>query len=98
MTTIYCLTDFEQIYNSKFFLTLEGVAKWLIERSPIDNQIKVREPEIAGSYDITADNLRTILTAAQRNNRWTASFAIQQDFVLDIIETLFFLSTIDVED
>ena len=97
MTTIYCLTDFEQIYNSKFFMTLEGVAKWLIERSPIDNQIKVRDPEIAGSYDITADNLRTILTAAQRN-RWTASFTIQQDFVLDIIETQFFLSTIDVED
>ena len=97
MTTIYCLTDFEQIYNSKFFMTLEGVAKWLIERSPIDNQIKVRDPEIAGSYDITADNLRTILTAAQQN-RWTASFTIQQDFVLDIIETQFFLSTIDVED
>lgn len=97
MTTIYCLSDFERNYNSEFFMTLEGVAKWLIERAPIDNQIKVRDTEIAGSYDITADNLRTILTAAQRN-RWTASFTIQQDFVLDIIETQFFLSTIDVED
>lgn len=101
MTTIYCITewnsDMEQT-NSKMFMTLKGVAKWLTTaKTPIDNQLNVYDREIAGAYDITADNLRTILTASQKNG-CAAFFSIAQDFVLKIIETRFTLSTIDMED
>ena len=100
MTTIYCITEWNsnmEQTNSKMFMTLEGVAKWLIKKNPIDNQLNVRDRDIAGIYDITADNLRTILTASQEQG-WAACFSIEQDFVLQIIETRFTLSTIDVED
>ncbi len=83
--------------NSKMFMTLEGVAKWLTKKNPIDNQLNVHDRDIAGIYDITADNLRTILTASQEQG-WAACFSIYQNFVLQIIETRFTLSTIDVED
>ena len=100
MTTIYCITEWNsnmEQTNSKMFMTLEGVAKWLTQKKTIDNQINVRDREIAGAYDITADNLRTILTASQEQGL-AACFSIEQDFVLQIIETRFTLSTIGVED
>lgn len=101
MTTIYCITEWNsnlEQTNSKMFMTLEGVAKWLLtKKTPIDNQLNVRDREIAGDYEITADNLRTILTASQEHGV-AACFSIEQDFVLKIIETRFTLSTIDVED
>lgn len=100
MTTIYCITEWNsnmEQTNSKMFMTLEGVAKWLTKKKPIDNQLNVRDREIAGAYDITTDNLHTILTASQEHG-WASCFSIKQNFVLQIIETRFTLSTIDVED
>lgn len=100
MTTIYNITEWNnnmEQTNSKLFMTLDGVAKWLAKQSPIDNQINVRDRENAGAYDITADNLRTILTASQQQG-WVACFSIQQDFVLQVIETHYTLSTVSVED
>lgn len=100
MTTIYNITELNnnmEQTNSKLFMTLEGVAKWLAKQSPIDNQMNVRDRETARTYDITADNLRTILTASQQHG-WGACFSIQQDFVLQVIETHYTLSTVSVED
>lgn len=100
MTTIYCITGWNsnnEQTDSKMFMTLEGAAKWLTSLHPIDNQFSVRDRDFNGNYDITADNLRTILNVQEKQGFGTY-FYIQQECVVFLFETRFILSTIEVED
>lgn len=100
MTTIYCITEWDSNMhqtNSELFMTIEGVANWLIKKDTINNQFNVTDQGIAGDYDITAENLGKVL-AASKANGVAASFTIKQDFFIQTIETRFTLSTINVND
>lgn len=96
MVTIYCLTEWDggmKKDNSELFMSLDGVVNWLINKQPIDNQIQVRDREIAGYYDINKDNIEKVLAASQKNGM-AASFTIKRDFIIKTIETRFTLSKI----
>lgn len=100
MTTIYSLTEWSSNMSqvsSKLFMTLNGAANWLAKQNPIDNQFNVTDSGIEGDYDINTDNLTHVLEASKANG-CAASFTIKQDFVIQIIETRYTLSTIDVND
>jgi len=102
MTTIFCLTKWDSDMNlmgNKLFMTIEGVTKYLTEQKPIDNKIKVTDRDIAGDYDITADNLRYIFNETKKHgSHYAPRFSFEQDFVLYTAKTEFGLSTIEVED
>ncbi len=100
MTTIYSITEWDSNMNqvrSELFMSINGVANWLTKQSPIDKQFIVRDRETSGVYDITADNLAKVLSAAKANNMG-ASFTIKQDFFIQTIETRFTLTTVNVND
>lgn len=81
----------------EMFMTLEGVAKWLTEKQPIDNKMSVTDSELSGDYDITADNLGKLVTECKKQNM-AASFTISRDFFVQDITSKFTLSTIDVHE
>lgn len=100
MKQIYCLTEFNnrvEQQGCEMFMTLEGVAKWLTEKKPIDNKMSVMDRELAGDYDITSKNLETIMTECKKQNM-AASFTVSRDFFVQDIETRYTLSTIDVHE
>lgn len=102
MKTVFCLTKWDSDLNlmsKMFFTTLEGVTEWLTEQKPIDNKIKVTDRDIAGDYDITADNIRTIFNAAKAHgSHYAARFSFETDFLFGSIKTEIGLSTVKVED
>jgi hypothetical protein len=96
MTTIFSVTRWNEdmeLQGSKFFMTLEGVAKWLLKQNPIDNKIRDRE----GEYDITANNLRILFDAAKAQG-CAARFSFEIDFIFNSVKTEIGLCTVDVED
>ena len=100
MKQIYCLTEFNEKMEQQgceMFMTLKGVAKWLTEQKIIDNKMSVTDSELAGDYDITADNLGTLVTECKKQNM-AASFTISRDFFIQVIETRYTLSTVNVND
>ena len=100
MATIYSITEWDSDMKqtrSELFMSIKGVANWLTKQNPINNQFNVKDREIAGDYDITAENLTKVLAAANANNM-AASFTIKQDFFIQTIETRFTLSTVNVND
>ena len=100
MTTIYCITEWDSDMNltrRELFMSISGVANWLIKQKPIGNQFNVTDIETAGDYDITAENLTNVLAAAEVNNR-AAWFTIKQEFIILTFEKRFTLSTVNVND
>lgn len=100
MTTIYSLTEWNdkmQQVGCEYFMSMNGVAKYLTANNPIDNKFSVMDREMAGDYDITAENLENVLEVSLQNNMG-ASFTIKQDFIFNVIDTRFTLSTINVND
>jgi hypothetical protein len=83
--------------RNELFMSINGVANWLINQNPINNQFNVTDRETAGDYDITAENLARVLEISKQNNM-TASFTIKKNFFIQTIETRFTLSTINVND
>lgn len=94
MTTIFSITDHNES-KSEMFMTLNGVANWLLSKNPIDNKLYVAERN--EYYDITADNLKSVMDMSERDGL-CAAFTIKQDFFIQTIETRFVLSTINVND
>ena len=100
MTTIYCITEWDNDMKqtkSELFMSIDGLANWLINKNPVDNSFNVKDGDSAGNYDITAENLAHVLEISEQNCM-SASFTIKQDFFIQIIETRFTLSTINVND
>ena len=100
MTTIYCITEWNsnmEQTRSELFMNIIGIANWLTNKNPINNQFNVKDRDTAGDYEITAENLTKVLAAAKANNMG-ASFTIKQDFFIQTIETRFTLSTVNVND
>lgn len=94
MTTIFCITSETE---SKMFMTLEGMAKWLNAKKPIDGQFSTIITEKA-FYDITADNLAKVMEDSMEQVGLCADIRIRQDFFIQTIETRYVLSTVEVND
>ena len=99
MTTIYSITEWNNMNqgNSELFMSIEGVANWLTKKNPVNNQFHVSDRETEGDYDINAENLMKVL-AASNVNGMAAAFTIKQDFFIQVIETHYTLSTLNVND
>lgn len=97
---IYCITEWDSASNmigSEFFKNIDGIAVYLLDKKPADNMFTVTDRDNAGEYDITADNLLHILEESQKNNM-AASIIIKQDFFIQMIETRYTISTINVHE
>lgn len=97
---IYCITEWDSNMNmsgSEYFKTIEGIASYLLDKKPIDNMFTVSDREIAGKYDITADNFLHIIEESQKNNM-AASITIRQDFFIQVVEIRYTISTINVHE
>ena len=97
---IYCITEWDSASNmigSDYFKTMDGIAAYLLDKKPADNMFTVTDRETAGEYDITADNLLHIFEESQKNNM-AASITIKQDFFIQIIETRYTISDINVHE
>jgi hypothetical protein len=96
MKTIFSVTRWDEdmkLQGSNLFMTLEGVAKWILKQHPIDNKIR----DIEGEYDITADNLRILFDTAKAQG-CAARFSFEVDLIFNSVKTEIGLGTVDVED
>ena len=95
MTTIYCIKDINSSEN-EMFMSLEGMAKWLTKKTPIENKFNVIYPK--GLYDITPGNLRKVMDNSKANCGLWPTIHIQQDFFIQIIDTEYVISEMYIND
>ena len=97
MTTIYFI---KSKISSKMFMSLNGMAQWLIKQNPINNvffTLSGIQGEEKTYYDITAANLEKVMEESERDGL-CADIRIEQDFFLQNIETRYVLSKAEAYD
>jgi len=91
---IYNIKSIDAIQECEFFVSLDAMAKWLKAKNPIDGKFSVRL-EGGKEYDITAANLDAVYKKSKVGGL-APSIIIRQDFFIQIIETEFVYSTVNV--
>lgn len=96
MTKIYCITAWgsknEQL-GSKFFMSIDGIVKYLTKQSPIDNKYYVTGSD---AFDITAHNIGNALIDSKKQGM-AFTLSIKQDYGV-IIKSDYTISIIMAED
>ena len=96
MTKIYCITAWgskNELLDSKLFMSIDGIVKYLTKQSPIDNKYYVTGD---GAYDITEANITNALVDRTKQGM-ALTIKIKQDFGV-IIESDYTISIIMAED
>lgn len=97
---IFCITEWDSRSNmtgSEYYKTIEGIVGYLLSKNPVGNMFAVTDREMAGEYDITADNLLRVIEESRKNNM-VASVTIVQDFLVQRVESRYTISKIKVNE
>lgn len=82
-------------------MSLEGIVKYLNSKNPINSKFYTLSGilgETKNFYDITSENLAEVMRESKENVGLNADIRIEQDFFVQVIETRYILSTVDVCD
>lgn len=98
MKTIFCIKNGD---NCELFMSLKGMANWLISQKPINNKFYTLSGicgETRNYFDITSDNLKRVMEESNDDCGLCAYIRIEQNFFIKNIVTGYILSTINVND
>lgn len=100
MTKIYCIScwDGHSHIRDEFFMSIEGMAKWIMSQKPINDQFAIITGPEPKSYEITAENLEKIMKDSEEKFGLCAEIRIRQSFVVGEVETRYILSTMNVHE